>query len=107
MNEQDEKVDKPESDDLKEYADGWITERKGTDVPVFLKFAFIVIAGGCLTYLIVYMNGETGHAERGPLVQALNSVTKTADPFMYGVAGLGVLYAVILVVFVFKAFHED
>jgi hypothetical protein len=60
-----------EQNEIKEYADGWITERKGTEVPAFLKFAYIIIAGGCLTYLVIYMNGETGHAERGPLVQLL------------------------------------
>ena len=27
-------------DEVKEYADGWITERKGTDVPTFLKIAY-------------------------------------------------------------------
>ena len=37
----------PEKTKIKEYADGWITEREGTDIPTFLKFAYIVIAGGC------------------------------------------------------------
>lgn len=31
--------------EIKEYADGWITERKGTDVPAFLKLAFILWLG--------------------------------------------------------------
>ena len=35
------KKDVPE--DLKEYAGGWMTERKGTDAPAFLKLAFPVI----------------------------------------------------------------
>ena len=29
--------------ELKEYADGWITERKGTEIPGFLKLAYPVI----------------------------------------------------------------
>ena len=95
-----------ENDEIKEYADGWMTERKGTDAPVFLKAAFVVISLGCLTYLIVYMNGETGNAERGGLVQAFNKVTGTADGFMYLVAGLILIYAIILIVFVFKKFRD-
>ena len=36
----------PTKPKIKEYADGWITEREGTEVPGFLKLAYIVIAGG-------------------------------------------------------------
>lgn len=96
-----------EKEELKEYAEGWITERKGTEVPTFLKFAYIIIAGGCLSYLVVYMNGETSHADRGPLVQIFNAVTGTANGFMYTVVAIGVIYALILISFVFKKFHED
>ena len=32
-----------QKNELKEYAGGWITERKGTDIPGFLKLAFPVI----------------------------------------------------------------
>ena len=93
--------------DVNEYADGFILERKGTDVPTFLKFAFIVIGGGCLTYFLIYMNGETTHDERGPLVRAFNSTTGDANWLMYCVAGLGLIYVVSLIVFVFRAFQED
>lgn len=96
-----------EKQEIKEYAEGWITERKGTDVPVFLKFAFIVIAGGCLTYFILYMNGETGHSERGPLVAMFNQVSQSANGLMYAIAGLGLVYAVILVLFAFRKFKEE
>ena len=44
-------------DKLHSYADGWINERKGTDVPTFLKFAYIVIAASALTYIFIYMEG--------------------------------------------------
>lgn len=93
--------------DIKDYADGWITERKGTDVPTFLKFAFVVIGGGCLTYFLVYMNGETTNAERGELVRTFNATTGTADWLMYIVAAIALVYVVSLIVFVFRAFHED
>ena len=39
-----------DSNEIKNYADGWMTEKKGTEIPTFLKFAYIVIAGGCLAY---------------------------------------------------------
>lgn len=100
-------ADNNDNKEIKEYADGWITERKGTEVPTFLKFAYIVIAGGCLTYLVLFMNGETGHAERGPLVQMFNTVSQSANGLMYFVTAIGVVYAIILIGFAFKKFHED
>nr|MBP6821576.1 hypothetical protein [Acidobacteriota bacterium] len=78
--------------ELKEYADGWITERKGTEVPMFLKVAYIFIIGGCLTYLIVFMNGEVNHSERGVLVRAFNAATQSSSGLMYTVATIGVVY---------------
>ncbi len=94
------------NEELKEYADGWITERKGTDAPMFLKAAYIVITLGTLSYLFMYMNGEVDNETRGPLVQAFNKVTGTADGFMYFVIALVVIYAIILLAFVWgKAKH--
>ena len=95
-----------ENTELKEYADGWMTERRGTDAPIFLKAAFVVISLSCVTYLIVYMNGETNHADRGVIVQAFNRVTGTADGFMYFVAALALLYAAILILFAFRKFRD-
>ncbi|MBK8147737.1 MAG: hypothetical protein IPK58_05845 [Acidobacteria bacterium] len=95
-----------ENNELKEYADGWITERKGTDAPVFLKAAFVIIPLGALTYFFVYMNGETFHSDRGPLVQAFNKATGTANGFMYFVGALIVVYAIILIAFAFKKFKD-
>ncbi len=95
-----------ENNELKEYAGGWMTERKGTDAPIFLKVAFAVISLGALTYLIVYMNGETDHADRGVLVQAFNRATGTANGFMYIVGGLIAIYIIILVIFAFKKFRD-
>jgi len=91
-----------EKEELKEYAGGWITERQDTKIPVFLKVAWVIIALSMTVYLIFYRNGETGHADRGVLVQAFNKVTGTADGFMYFVAGLIVIYLGILIYFVFK-----
>jgi hypothetical protein len=99
--------DKKEQTEIKEYADGWITERKGTDAPAFLKYAFVIIAGGCLTYFLFYMNGEVDHSDRGPLVRLMNAATQSADGLMYAIAAIGLIYIVILLVFAFRKFHED
>lgn len=93
--------------DIKEYADGWMTERKGTDVPVFLKFAFIVIAAGAVAYFFIYMNGETTHSDRGQLVQRFNEVTGASPALMYAVAAMAIIFGIIVVTFAFKKFHED
>jgi len=90
---------------IKEYADGWITEREGTEVPGFLKLAFPVIAIGCIAYIFIYMNGETTHADRGILVQKFNEVTQSSSGFMYFVGALAVLFAVIVVSFAFRKSH--
>ncbi len=95
-----------ENTEIKEYADGWMTERKGTDVPAFLKAAFVIIPLGAMTYFLVYMNGETFHSERGKLVEAFNKATGTANGFMYFVITLIAIYAIILILFVFRKFKD-
>ena len=96
---------KPE---LKEYAGGWITERKGTSIPPFLKIASPVIALAAIIYLFININGEVTHAERGPLVQQLNAVTGSSNIFMYVVAGLIAVYLIFLATFLFKkSGHEE
>jgi hypothetical protein len=100
-------AEKKEEPEVKEYAGGWITERKGTDVPVFLKFAFVVISLGTLSYFFLYMWGETTHADRGALVRMFNEATGSSPLLMYAVAALAIIYGIILVAFVFRKFHED
>ena len=93
--------------DIHEYAGGWITERKDTEVPGFLKLAIVVISGGCLAYFFLYMYGETRNEERGMLVQQLNAATESSAAFMYLVAALIVIFAVIVAVFAIrKSPHE-
>ncbi|MEQ1948245.1 MAG: hypothetical protein ABL995_13715 [Bryobacteraceae bacterium] len=94
------KPDNPDkTEDLKEYAGGWMVERKNTDVPPFLKAAYVVIGLSCVTYLIVYMNGEVNHAERGVLVRQFNAATESSSTFMYIVAALGLVYVAATVLF--------
>src|SRR5271157_5930257 len=94
-------------DELKEYADGWISERKGTDVPAFLKFAYIVIIAGVVGYLFIYMNGEVNHSDRGALVRQFNQATQSSSAFMYAVIAMVVVFAIVVVTFAFKAVHKD
>ncbi len=102
-----EKQPQTKTDDIQEYADGWITERKGTGVPAFLKFAYIVIMVGVIGYFFVYMNGEVNHSDRGFLVRQFNQVTQSSPGFMYMVLAMVVIYTIIVVAFAFKAVHKD
>jgi len=95
------------ADDLKDYAGGWIQEKKGTDVPTFLKFAYIAILAGAVGYIVVYMNGEINHEDRGALVRQFNSMTGSSDTFMYVIAALAAIHAVGLILFAFNKKHED
>jgi len=101
------KVAKEPETEIHEYADGWISERKGTGVPTFLKFAYIVIIAGVLGYFFIYMNGEVDHSDRGFLVRQFNQVTTAAPFLMYAIIAMVVIYAIITVVFAFKAVHKD
>jgi len=93
----------PTKETIHEYAGGWITERTGTDVPPFLKFAFIAIAAGCIAYFFIYMYGEVNHSDRGALVRALNAATEASAVFMYIVVTLIVVYGIIVVAFSFRS----
>ena len=96
----------PTTPKIKGYADGWINEREGTEVPGFLKLAFIVIAGGALAYFFIYMYGEVDHAGRGHLVRAMNAATEASAGLMYAVAALIVVFGVIVVAFSFGKSHN-
>src|SRR5512139_918623 len=93
--------------EVKEYAGGWIRERKGTDAPAFLKFAFPVIGFSCFAYLIVYMNGEVSHSERGAIVRKFNEMTESSPGLMYAVAAMALVYVLIVVAFAIRKFHEE
>ena len=96
-------TDKPK---VKEYAGGWITEREGTVVPGSLKWAYIVIAGGALTYFFVYMYGEVNHPDRGPLVRAMNAATEASGALMYAVAAMILVFGIVVVAFSFGKPHD-
>jgi hypothetical protein len=96
----------PTKPKIKEYADGWITEQAGTEVPAFLKFAFIAIAGGSLAYFLIYMYGEVNNEGRGHLVRAMNAATEASAGLMYAIAALIVVFGVIAVAFAFGKSHD-
>jgi cytochrome c oxidase subunit IV len=88
--------------EVKDYAGGWISERKGTPIPVFLKVVYLLWAVGTVSYLIVYMYGETTHSDRGPLVEQFNRATQTSESFMYMVAAMAALFFSLLIAFALK-----
>ena len=87
--------------EIKDYADGWITEKVGTNVPGFLKLAYVVIAAGALAYFFLYMYGEVNHPDRGQLVRAMNAATQASGGLMYAVAAMIVIFGVMVVAFSF------
>jgi hypothetical protein len=99
-----EDKNKPE---LKEYAGGWITERKGTEVPGFLKIAFPIIGLACTAYFILYINGDVNNGERGHLVRLMDEATTSANGLMYLVAGLALIFVIVVAVFAFSRSHEE
>src|SRR3954470_22234610 len=96
----------PTKPKLKEYAGGAIMEREGTVIPTFLKFAYIVIAGGAVAYFLTYMYGETSHPDRGSLVRAMNAATEASASLMYAIAAMIVIFGVIVVAFSFGKPHD-
>ena len=68
---------------MNEYAGGWITERKGTGIPGFLKLAYPIIAIAMLRLPVHLHEWRSHHSTRGTLVQQLNAVTGIANAFMY------------------------
>ncbi len=67
---------KPEAGDVHEIAGGWITERKGTPIPGFLKLTYLGFGSFGLIYLFSYWLGETTHSTRGALVTEFNTLTE-------------------------------
>jgi hypothetical protein len=91
--------------EIKDYADGWIQDREGTDAPPFLKAAFVVIGLSCTAYLFMFMNGEIDHSDRGPLVRTFNAISNSADGLMTMVGFMMLIYVAIVAVFAFRKMH--
>ncbi|MFN7962787.1 MAG: hypothetical protein U0002_16070 [Thermoanaerobaculia bacterium] len=83
--------DKPEKDEIHEIAGGWITERKNTPIPGFLKLTYLGFPAFGLYYMFRYWLGETDHATRGPLVAQINQATGAPAGWWHIL--LGVIFA--------------
>lgn len=88
--------------EIEQIAGGWITERKHTGVPVFLRFAYMVIGLFTVSYLVYYMNGETAHPDRGSLVEQFNRATMSSPGLMYAVAGMAAVFFLAVILFAFR-----
>lgn len=75
-----------------ELAGGWITERAGTPVPLFLKLSYVGFCLFGIYYLFANAQGETGHATRGALVRLFNQAGN-----LPGIGWFAFLAAVLLV----------
>jgi hypothetical protein len=53
------------------------------------------------------MNGEVDHATRGTFVRQFNAATQSSSGFMYFVAALIAIFAIITIKFAFSKSHED
>jgi len=95
-----------ETEELKDYADGWINERKGTDVPGFLKLAFAVIGLGCVAYLVLQMSGDIHNADRGKFVEQFNRVSHTSPAMSYAIAAIALVYVITVVAFAIRKFED-
>ena len=91
---------------IKEYADGWITEREGMPIPGFLKLAFIVISGGALGYILLFINGDVNNPDRGALVRAMDAATEFSATLMYVIAAMIVVFGVTVVAFSLRRPHD-
>ena len=95
-------AEQKKNEELIDYAGGWMTERKGTDVPMFLKYCYIVIGLGVLIYCLRYINGAVNNATNGTLVRQMDAATTPANGFMYMVAAMVAIFVVVTVVFAFR-----
>lgn len=93
------------TEEIKDYAGGWITEREGTDAPPLLKFAFVVIGLGASSYLFLFMNGDVNNSDHGPLIKGFNAMTESADTLMTAVGVMMLIYVAIVVMFAFRKMH--
>jgi hypothetical protein len=91
---------------VKDYADGWITERTNTEIPFFLKLSTPIISLGAVAYLMLQREGDVGHATRGPLVKAFNQVSHPSPAVSLTVAAIVLVYSIIVVRFTLATHKE-
>jgi len=93
-----------ETVEVKEHAGGWITERKGTKVPGFLKLSYVGFSLFGIVYLFLYRMGEVAHGARGAFVRELNqSMDVPPGPFIALLAACVILFVAGLLMFTFSS----
>jgi hypothetical protein len=91
-----------------EIAGGWITERKGTPVPLFLKLTYIGFCLFGLFYLFSYYQGEIDHPTRGALVRLQNEAAHLPGMgWIVFLAGVLLVYVIGLLWYAFSAKGEE
>lgn len=103
-----EKQDNAPQGAVHELAGGWITERKGTPVPLFLKLTYIGFCLFALYYLFTYAHGEVDHATRGALVRLFNETAQGPGMgWIAFIAGVLLVYVIGLFWYAFAAGKEE
>lgn len=93
----------PSEDKVHELAGGWIKERVGTPIPLFLKLAYVGFSLFGLYYLFAYWTGEVGHSTRGPFVEEFNKAVEMPGGAWLGVIAVSLgLFVIGLLVYAFR-----
>jgi hypothetical protein len=93
---------------IHELAGGWITERKGTEIPLFLKLSYVGFSIFGIVYLFLYATGEVDHASRGPLVQQINQAMELpGSAWIYFLAVVLVAFVAGLFAYAFRSGGQD
>ncbi len=90
---------------VKEMAGGWITERTGTHIPLFLKLTYLGFSLFGISYLFLNRSGEVGHATRGPLVRQANEVMGAPPTVWFAL--LATLIAAFVALLLWFAFRKE
>jgi hypothetical protein len=96
---------KSDAGKVKELAGGWITEREGTGVPLFLKLTYVGFSLFGLAYLFLYREGEVAHETRGVFVREVNKVMEVPGAGWF--AFIGIVLVTFIVGLLWFAFRSD
>ena len=98
----------PQDEKIHEVAGGWITERVGTPIPLFLKLSYIGFSLFGLYYLFTYWSGEVGHSSRGPFVEEFNKAIDMPGGAWLAVMAVSLgLFVVGLLAYAFRKGGEE
>lgn len=93
----------PAQTDLKEYASGWLTQRKSAEIPGYLKAIFALI-GLFATGYLVSASGVTASVSAA---QENDLLASTGEWAMYAIAAVTLVYACIAGVSALRKSREE